>query len=295
MSDRFQELQVFVRAADSGSFSATARELGLSQPSVSRIVTELETRLGAKLLLRSTRAIVPTEAGLAFLQRAKQLLHDLEAADESARGVDSLRGVLRVALSSILCIRILIPRLSEFLKDHPQLKIEFLTSDGLHDLVAEGADVAIRFGQMADSGFGAKKLQTLERLLVASPAYLRLRGAPLTPDDLKDHDLIVGPVITTAWPWTFTRGGETQSIKIEPRFLLTSAEAAIACAKEGLGIARLTRMMVRPELASGQLVAVLPDYAPSPVELHAVFPAGRTPSQKVRLFTAFLLRILAQE
>ena len=295
MSDRFQELLVFVRAADTGSFSATARELGLSQPSVSRIVSELEARLGVKLLLRSTRAIVPTEAGVAFLHKAKQLLHDLEAADESARGVDSLRGVLRVALSSILCIRILIPRLPEFLKDHPQLKIEFLTSDSMHDLVVEGVDVALRFGQLADSGFGAKKLHTLERLLVASPAYLRERGTPATPDDLQDHDLIVGPVIATTWPWTFTRGGETQSVQIEPRFLLTSAEAAIACSREGLGIARISRMMSKPELAAGQLVPVLPDYAPAPMELHAVFPAGRSPSQKVRLFTAFLSRILADE
>lgn len=292
MNDRFQELMVFVRAADTGSFSATARDLGLSQPSVSRIVSELEARLGIKLLLRSTRRIVPTEAGAAFLRKARQILYDLEDADESARGVDSLRGVLRVALPSVLCIKILIPGLPLFLKDHPQLKIEFLTSDNMQDLVADGVDLAIRFGKMSDSGFGARKLASLERMLVASPAYLAARGAPAVPADLAQHDLIVGPLVAANWPWSFERDGDTDTIKIEPRFLLNSAEAAIASACHGLGLARAATLMCRDELASGQLVAALPGYKLDPVDLHAVFPAGRIPSQKVRLFTAFVSQLL---
>jgi DNA-binding transcriptional LysR family regulator len=292
VNDRFQELMVFVRAADTGSFSATARDLGLSQPSVSRIVSELEARLGIKLLLRSTRRIVPTEAGAAFLRKARQILYDLEDADESARGVDSLRGVLRVALPSVLCIKILIPGLPLFLKDHPQLKIEFLTSDNMQDLVADGVDLAIRFGKMSDSGFGARKLASLERMLVASPAYLAARGAPAVPADLAQHDLIVGPLVAANWPWSFERDGDTDTIKIEPRFLLNSAEAAIASACHGLGLARAATLMCRDELASGQLVAALPGYKLDPVDLHAVFPAGRIPSQKVRLFTAFVSQLL---
>lgn len=292
MNDRFQELMVFVRAADSGSFSATARDLGLSQPSVSRIISELEARLGIKLLLRSTRRIVPTEAGAAFLRKARQILYDLEDADESARGVDSLRGVLRVALPSVLCIKILIPGLPLFLKDHPQLKIEFLTSDNMQDLVADGVDLAIRFGKMSDSGFGARKLASLERTLVASPAYLAARGAPATPGELAQHDLIVGPLVASNWPWSFERDGKTETIKVEPRFLLNSAEAAIASACHGLGLARAATLMCRDELASGQLVPALPGYKLDPVDLHAVFPAGRTPSQKVRLFTAFVSQLL---
>ena len=292
MNDRFQELTVFVRAADTGSFSAAARDLGLSQPSVSRIVSELEARLGIKLLLRSTRRIVPTEAGLAFLSKARQILYDLEDADESARGIDSLRGVLRVALPSVLGIRILIPGLPLFLKDYPQLKIEFLMSDNMQDLVAEGADLAIRFGRMSDSGFGARKLASLERMLVASPAYLAARGAPATPADLVQHDLIVGPLVASNWPWSFERDGRVETVKVEPRFLLNSAEAAIASASHGLGLARASALMCRDELASGQLVQALPGYALEAVDLHAVFPAGRTPSQKVRLFTAFVSQLL---
>jgi DNA-binding transcriptional LysR family regulator len=294
MSDRFLELTVFVRAADRSSFSAAARELGLSQPSVSRIVSELEARLGTRLLLRSTRRIVPTEAGLDFLQKARQILYDLEEADESARGIDSLRGVLRVALSSVLCLRVLVPHLTHFLKDHPLLKVELLTSDSMQDLVAEGVDVAVRFGRMSDSGFGAKKLATLERILVAAPSYVAARGAPASPDDLKDHDIIIGPLIAASWPWSFRHGDDSHLVKVEARFLMTSAEAAIACAREGLGIARVATLMCAPELAAGQLVPLLPGYALEPVDLHAVFPAGRVPSQKVRLFTAFLAQILAR-
>jgi DNA-binding transcriptional LysR family regulator len=292
MNDRFQELTVFVRAADTGSFSATARDLGLSQPSVSRIVSELEARLGIKLLLRSTRRIVPTEAGMAFLGRARQILYDLEDADESARGIDSLRGVLRVALPSILCIKILIPDLPLFLKDHPLLKIELLTSDNMQDLVADGVDLAIRFGKMTDSGFGARKLASLERMLIASPGYLVASGSPRVPSDLPTHDLIVGPLVAANWPWSFERDGQVEVIKVEARFLLNSAEAAIACARQGLGLARAAVLLCRDELASGQLVQAMPGYKLEPVDLHAVFPAGRRPSQKVRLFTAFLSQLL---
>lgn len=288
MTDRFQELHVFVRAAESGSFSATARELGLSQPSVSRIVSELETRLGTKLLLRNTRRIVPTEAGQSYLQRARQIMHDLEQADDAAKGIDSLSGVLRVALSSVLCIRIVLPRLASFLAEHPLLKIEFLPSDLMHDLVVEGADMAVRFGNLQDSGFGVRKLATLPRLLLAAPAYLTAHGSPVTPQDLAGHACISGPSGASVQTWSFTHQGLPVAIEIAARLHLSSAEGIIASAREGLGITRASALMCEEELRSGALVALLPDYALAPVDLHAVYPAGRTPSQKVRAFSAFL-------
>ena len=164
--------------------------------------------------------------------------------------------------------------------------------DRIIDPVEEGVDLAIRFGKMSDSGFGARKLASLERVLVASPAYLAARGAPAAPGELAQHDLIVGPLVASNWPWSFERDGKTETVKVEPRFLLNSAEAAIASACHGLGLARAATLMCRDELASGQLVAALPGYQLDPVDLHAVFPAGRTPSQKVRLFTAFVSQLL---
>lgn len=293
MNDRFQELKLFVRAAETGSFSATAREMGLSQPSVSRIVSELEARLGVRLLLRTTRKIVSTEAGNAYLKRAKQILYELDEADEAARGSASLKGIMRVAVSSTLCVRTILPNLSTFLQDHPHLNMEFLTADVMHDLVAEGVDMAIRFGPLADSGFGVKKLATLKRLLLASPLYLEKHGVPQTPAELAQHDCIFGPTGAPSSPWEFKRGAEKIAVRVAPRYRFTSADALIACAREGLGIARASALMCKTELESGQLIPLLQDYALAPVEIHAVFPAGRSPSQKVRLFTALLSGILA--
>ena len=178
MSDRLQELAVFVRAAESGSFSRAARELGLSQPSVSRIIGELEARLGVTLLLRTTRRITVTDAGALFLDRAREILAEIEDAEDAARGLDSLRGIIRLALPVVYGTREIIPRLPKFLAAHPLLRVEMAVSDERQDLVAEGADVAIRLGELGDSVFGARRLETLERMLVASPAYLKARGTP---------------------------------------------------------------------------------------------------------------------
>jgi DNA-binding transcriptional LysR family regulator len=293
MNDRFQELRLFVRAAETGSFSVTAREMGLSQPSVSRIVSELESRLGAKLLLRTTRKIVPTEAGVAYLKRAKQILYDLEEADDAAQGSANLRGTLRIAVSATLCVRFILPKLSAFLQNHPRLKMEFLAADVLHDLVAEGVDMAIRFGPLADSGFGSTSLASLKRVLLASPSYVLEHGAPTTPMDLVEHDCIFGPTGLSSQPWEFTKGLEQVSVKVDPRYSFTSAEALIACAREGLGIARASALMCKAEIKAGHLVALLPAYTLAPVEVHAVFPAGRMSTQKVRAFTTFLSAILA--
>src|SRR3984957_10367914 len=184
MSDRLQELSVFIRAAETGSFSRAARELGLSQPSVSRIIGELEARLGVTLLLRTTRRITVTDAGALFLERAREILAEIEDAEDAARGLDSLRGIIRLALPVVYGTREIIPRLPKFLTAHPQLRVEMAVSDARQDLVAEGADVAIRLGELGDSGFGARRLQTLERMLVASPTYLKARGTPKVPADL---------------------------------------------------------------------------------------------------------------
>src|SRR5260370_27339066 len=178
MSDRQQELTVFVRAAESGSFSRAARELSLSQPSVSRIIGELEARLGVTLLLRTTRRITVTDAGALFLDRAREILADIEDAEDAARGLDSLRGTIRLAIPIVYGTREIIPRLPKFLSMHPMLRVELSVADQRQDLVAEGADVAIRLGDLDDSVFGARKFATLQRMLVASPSYLAPRGTP---------------------------------------------------------------------------------------------------------------------
>jgi DNA-binding transcriptional LysR family regulator len=288
MSDRFRELTAFVRAGETSSFSRVARELGVSQPSVSRMVASLETRLGVKLLLRTTRHVAPTDAGRVFLERARQILGDLDDAENAARGTDSLRGTLRVALSGAFGIREVIPRLPGFEERHPKLHIELLMSDRTQDLVAEGADMALRLGRLADSGFGARLLGKAPRLAVASPAYLARRGSPQTPADLARHDCILGPGLSGRTGWTFTRSGRAVSVAVEGPVKVASADGVVACAKAGLGIALASRWMCRAELDAGDLVPILAAYQLDEVELHAVYPGGRRPSLKVRAFSDYL-------
>ncbi|MCW6511268.1 LysR family transcriptional regulator [Lichenifustis flavocetrariae] len=288
MSDRLQELGIFVRAAETGSFSRAARELGTTQPSVSRTIAGLERRLGVKLLLRTTRRITLTDAGSVLLERARHILPEIDEAEDAARGTDSLRGLLKVAMPVAFGIREVIPRLQAFLADHPQLRIDFVMADGAEDLVAEGVDVALRLGQLADSGFGSRKLASVPRYLVASPGYLELRGTPASLADLDGRDCILGPGASGRKGWVFRDGKVERPITGDERFNVGSAEGVIALAKAGLGMAVASLWMCRAELAAGHLVSILSDYPLAPAEVHAVFPAGRQPSRKVRAFTAHL-------
>jgi DNA-binding transcriptional LysR family regulator len=258
------------------------------------MVASLEARLGVKLLLRTTRRVTPTDAGAVFLERSRQILGDLEEAAHAARGVDSLHGVLRVAMSGAFGTREVIPRLPAFLARHPRLRVELLISDRTDDLVVEGADMALRLGRLANSEFGARQLATASRLAVASPAYLAERGVPETLADLSRHDCIVGPGLSGRPGWSFTRSGAVTSVAVEGRVQVASAEGVIACVKAGLGIAIVSQWMCRAELESGELRPVLLDYQLDPVDVHAVYPAGRRPSPKVRAFSDYLAAKLAR-
>jgi DNA-binding transcriptional LysR family regulator len=290
MSDRLQELAVFVRAAESGSFSRAARELGLSQPSVSRIIGELETRLGVTLLLRTTRRITVTDAGALFLDRAREILAEIENAEDAARGVDSLRGIIRLAIPVVYGTREIIPRLPRFLSTHPMLRIELSVADERQDLVAEGADVAIRLGELDDSVFGARRLDTLQRMLVASPSYLAARGTPKTPADLALHDCIFGPGNFGRDSWSFNRNGTELSVDVRGRIHTNSGPGVFASVMAGLGIAMVSSVMAGPEVEAGALVPLLHNYKLSSVDVHAVFPGGPRPSTKVRALVDFLIQ-----
>jgi DNA-binding transcriptional LysR family regulator len=288
MVDRWQELIVFVRAAESGGFSRASRELGLSQPSVSRIVGELERRLGVKLLLRSTRQVTLTDAGSAFLDRAKQILSDLDAAEDAARGMDSLRGLIRIAMPVTFGLRQVIPSLPPFLARHPELRLELMMSDLRDDLIAEGADVAIRLGQLDDSSFGARRLTELERFVVAAPSYLAARGTPRTPGELSGHDLILSSGGASRSAWVFQREGTVVSVEAVGRIRSNTGEGVMACVRAGLGVALASEGMAREELVSGTVMRILQDYRLDPVAVHAVFPAGPRPSAKVRALVEHL-------
>lgn len=275
MSDRLTSLRVFERVARRSSFSAAARELGLSQPSVSRIVAELERGLGSNLIVRSTRGLRLSEAGIDYLARIEPILLALDEADHAASGTGELRGRLRVGLSSSFGVREIIPRLPAFLAAHPALRIDLLISDARQDLVAEGVNVALRLGGLpADSNLLARRIAQAPRVLVASPGYLARAGTPKSPDDLVDHSMILGPA-ASGRELRFRRGTRTRAVRVESRMTVGANEAATAAAVAGLGLTVNSAWSCRAELESGALVRALPDWTLPPVDFHAVFPPLR--------------------
>ena len=289
MSDRLQEMAVFVRVSESGSFSRAARDMNLSQPSVSRIVSELEARLGVKLLHRTTRRLTLTAAGEGFFERAREILAELDDAEDAARGSDSLRGTLRVALPVVFGMNEVVPRLPDFLGRYPLLRVELRVSDAYQDLVAEGVDTAVRMGNLPNSCFGAHRLVTLQRFVVAAPSYLSAHGTPKTPADLSSHHCIFGPGGVSRDNWTFRRRNTVISVRVTGRVSTDAGPGMFASVSAGLGIAIASTAMCGTALRAGTLVPLLTDFALEPVEVHAVFPGGPRLSAKVRAFSDYLI------
>ncbi len=290
MNDHLDALRLFVRVARRGSFSAAGRELGVPQSTASRTIAALERRMGAALLLRSTRAVTLTDAGADFLARIEPILADLDEAEQAARGSSEWRGLLRVGLGSGLAVRLVIPRLKPFLDRHPALRIELMLDDQHQDLVTDGVDVALRFGRLADSTATVRKLKTWPRLLAASPGYLAQAPALDTPADLAAHALIVGP--QGAGEWTFRKDGAVTSIRIEGRLKIPVFEGALAAAAADMGIVLTSPAGSRRELDTGALVHVLPDWDLGTLDLHAVFTGGRAAKPSARAFVAYLAETL---
>jgi DNA-binding transcriptional LysR family regulator len=288
MNDRFASMQVFVRVARSGSFSAAAHEMGMTQPTASRIVAALEKHVGAALLTRSTRAVTLTEAGADYLARCELILAALDEADHAARGTGELRGTLRVATSPTFASRTIMPHLADFADQHPKLRIEFALDDARHDLIGESVDVAVRIGALNDSTVLARKVGTVRRVLVASPTYLANAGIPAVPSDLTKHTLIVGPAGRSSEAWSFRNGGKSISIRIQGRFIINATEVATAAVVAGLGICSTGERSILSELQSGVLVRVLPDWEIGLSNINVILPAGRVAKASARAFADFI-------
>src|ERR1700722_15819163 len=215
MNDRLNQLSLFVRTVETGSFSRAAREFGLSQPSVSRAIASLEARLGVTLLQRTTRRLTTTDVGHALALSAREALAAIDDAENAARGADRLSGVLRVSLPTAFGVRQIIPRLPGFLAMQPGLNVDLMMSDRCDDLVAEGADLALRLGKQPDSAFLTRKLASAARIVIASEDYLRRRGAPKTIGELAAHDCLGGPGDTEPAVWTFKRAGKPEQVSVD--------------------------------------------------------------------------------
>lgn len=293
MADRLQELEVFVRVAERGNLSQVAREIGLSQPSVSRILNDLEARISARLLVRTSRKVGLTEAGQVYLEQIRPLLAELGAAADTAAGNEELRGLLRVELSVTFAMRALIPRLPVLLAEHPNLSVELMMDDRRRSLVEEGADVAIRLGMLDNSSLMARRVGQTPRLLVAAPDYIARHGLPVSPADLARHHVIFGPSDSSGATFQGPINPEANFVLPEnPRIRVTSSAGVTACVLAGLGVAFGSGWMFDAELRDGRLCRLLPEFPLPAIPIHALFPAGRQPSKRARGFADWLSKSL---
>jgi DNA-binding transcriptional LysR family regulator len=268
-------LRLYTRVARLGSFSAAARECGVSQPQASRIIAELEAELGVRLLTRTTRAVVLTEAGGEFLARIEPILAALDEAEHSVREGGELRGLVRMSMPSSFGIRDVIPRLAAFAERHPNLHLQLQLGDRRQDLVRDAVDVAIRLGRLPDSTATAKLIATIPRVVVASPDYLARYGAPEAPEDLVHHRIVGGTAAAVPAAWKFRKDGQERDVKLEPHFSTDENEGAVAAAAAGFGITSTSGWACRRELENGALVLLLRDWALERIPVHAYFPMGR--------------------
>jgi DNA-binding transcriptional LysR family regulator len=271
-----------------GSFSAAARESGLSQSQASRIIADLERDVGARLLSRTTRAVVTTEPGAEFLARIEPILVALDEAEHSVREGGELRGLVRMSTPTSMGFREIIPRLPGFAAKHPDLRIQLLIGDWRRDLVREAVDVALRLGRSDDAGGTAKLIKLIPRVILASPAYLERHGAPATPGDLMEHRIVGGPSSEVSTAWTFERDGETTAVELQAHFSTNDNEAAVWAAASGLGITSTSGWACRRELADGSLVRLLSDWKTNDIPLYAHFPMGRATRAAGRAIVDYL-------
>ncbi|WP_311271177.1 LysR family transcriptional regulator [Sphingobium sp. WCS2017Hpa-17] len=288
-TDRARALELFAAVVSQGSFSAAGRLLDLSPSAVSRAVERIEARLGVRLLLRSTRSLSLTAEGQAYLQAARRILADLDDAEQFIADQGAPRGRLRVsaALShGRLCI---VPLLGEFASLYPHILTDIALTDTLVDIAAGQADVAIRFGPLADSMLTVRKLGETRRVIVASPAYLARHGMPDVPEDLHRHNCLNFNFRRAEPVWPFARPSGDFALSVNGNIEANNGETLGQLAANGVGIARVGRFSVAEELASGRLVPILEAYNPGDVEMiHAVFVGGASTPARVRVFVDFL-------
>jgi DNA-binding transcriptional LysR family regulator len=295
MAESLTALKIFLRVARNGSFSKAARELGIPQSSVSRVIAGLERDVNAKLLTRTTRAVVLTEVGAEYFSRLEPILSALEEAKQVLReGAAELRGTLRIAVPAGIAMRAVIPLLPQFMRLHPRLKVDLLMQDKIQNLLWDEVDVAIRIGELAASSDRPRLIGVNHRLLVASPGYLEQHGAPSAPADLAHHSIVIAPPGLTAGAWTFERDGRKLSVRVEGRLTTSLNEGAIKSAVAGAGIASTGEWGCSEELARGELVKVLPEWSMGSEPVHAVFTAGRSGRRAAHAFADFIAAKIAE-
>jgi len=293
--DLISTMRSFVRVYETRSFSAAAKDVNTSQPSVSKAVAQLERELGVQLFLRSTRGLTPTDAGQKFYEHALRTLDEADLAVKSVKDANApLTGRLRVSGTITFMRQHIIPTLPLFMERHPHLSIDLLLDDGNIGLVEEGAEVALRMGRLASSGLTARKIGQCRRIVVATPGYLEKHGTPVQPGDLAKHAAVVLSRGEGGEHMTFASGDISTEVVLQPKLRISALEGIRAAVMAGLGVAVATEWIFDEELDNGQVVEVLADWTMPTLDLWAVLPGGaRHASPQARAFIAFVEEQLA--
>lgn len=288
--DRLQAMEVFVRVVETGSFSAAAREFAITQSTATKQVALLEGRLKARLLNRNTRGASLTEAGALFYDKCKAILRQVDEADGVVRlQQDGAQGLLRIGSSVAFGRRVIVPLALEFMREHPNVQVDLSFEDRYTDLVAQGIDVAVRLGKLADSSLGARFLGSNPWVLVASGAYLRSAGTPRRAEELSSHPALIYSSVQGGDVWRVrSPHGEIETVRVTGRLRSNNLSAVLAAARAGLGIAALPWYVAADSIASGAVTEVLPGHALPEQEIHAVYPSPKLVPAKVQAFIAFL-------
>ena len=291
--DRFHLMSVFVAVAEEESFAAGARRLGLSPPAVTRAVATLEEHLGIKLLTRTTRLVRATDAGLRYLESARRILVEVDAADEDAAGVHAApRGQLAVTAPVLFGSMFVMPGIVDYLERYPDVSVSALFLDRVVNLLEEGMDVGVRIGALPDSTMRAIPVGHVRRVVCAAPEYLKRHGKLKQPFQLARHTIIAASPVSPTIEWRFGDGRKGVSVKVQPRLTVTSNEAAIQAALRGFGVTRLMSYQIATHWAAGRLQRVLADCEPPPLPIHVLHREARHASAKVRSFVDLLVERL---
>ncbi|MGJ7610277.1 MULTISPECIES: LysR family transcriptional regulator [unclassified Variovorax] len=294
--DRFSTLQLYVRVFESSSFTKAAQEMRIGQPAVSKQISALEARLGARLFVRSPRGLHATAAGHDFYDSAVKLLAEFEEAESRiGRGHVAPAGLVRVAAPPALARMYLVPRLPAFFAQFPDIAVEVSVSERHVDLIKDGIDVALRIGNLSGSSLIARKIGSMHICTVASPSYIAQHGIPEDPAQLRFHNLVTGHANNSVLAWRFeTPAGP---LEIEPTGNIRSndAEAIRAAVLAGLGIAHDSQAMFQSDLDAGTVVPILQTFRPTPRDIHAVTAGDRRVPHRLRVFIDLLTQMAAEE
>lgn len=287
--DRFEAMRTLLAAVDGGSLSAASRALNTPLPTVSRRVSDLEAHLGAQLVVRTSRKLILTEAGEAYIGAARRLLDDLADAERAAGGEYRVpRGELLVTAPIMFGKLHVAPVVHAFLAAYPDVSVRLVLSDANIDIVESHVDVAVRVGQLPDSELVARQVGHIHWVLVASPAYLASRGEPAQPEDIASHDIIAFEGLQTRRVWRIGKDAAARSVTISPRFSVNTVDAVVEAASAGLGIARVMSYQAASSVGASRLVPVLADQGYEPLPVHLVHRRQRSQPLKLRAFLDFV-------